>query len=88
MKNNIFLIDEETEKEIEFEIIDAIEKDGEKYILVTPIEENEKEEAFILKDISENDKEAIYKLLNDENENLDKIVSYFLEGEKDYSIEF
>ncbi|NLK21553.1 MAG: DUF1292 domain-containing protein [Epulopiscium sp.] len=86
--NTIFLMDEETGEEVEFEIIDAVEEEGERFILVVPIEQDVEEEvAFILKDISKDEKEAVYKLIEEDDE-FAKAAAYFMEDNKDYDIEF
>ncbi|NLM12634.1 MAG: DUF1292 domain-containing protein [Epulopiscium sp.] len=88
MNETIFLIDDETGKEVEFEIIDAVEEAGERFILVVPVEEEgEDDEALILKDISESDEEAVYQLIDDEEE-LMRVAKYFKDGNNDYDIEF
>lgn len=87
MNETIFLIDDETGKEVEFEIIDAVEEAGERFILVVPVEEEgEDDEALILKDISESDEEAVYQLIDDEEE-LMRVAKYFKDGNNDYDIE-
>ncbi|WP_341877416.1 DUF1292 domain-containing protein [Defluviitalea saccharophila] len=88
MNNTIFLTDDETGEEVEFEIIDAVEEDGERYILVVPVEEEgDEDEALILKDISENDDEAVYQLIDDEEE-LVRAAQYFIDADNDYDIDF
>jgi hypothetical protein len=83
----VFLIDDETGKDVEFEVIDGIEVDGERYLLVVPLEEGEdKDRAFILKDVSKNKNEAIYRLVDDEEFN--KAAVYFIEDNDEYEIEF
>jgi len=88
MNNTIFLTDDETGEEVEFEIIDAVEEDGARYILVVPVEEEgDEDEALILKDISENDDEAVYQLIDDEEE-LVRAAQYFIDADNDYDIDF
>ncbi|MBZ4669548.1 MAG: hypothetical protein PWP07_2045 [Epulopiscium sp.] len=88
MNNIIFLTDDETGEEIEFEIIDAVEKDGDRFILVVPVEEDgEEDEALILKDVSENDEEAVYQLIEDEEE-LIRAAQYFMDEDNDYDLDF
>lgn len=88
MNNIIFLTDDETGEEIEFEIIDAVEKDGDRFILVVPVEEDgEEDEALILKDVSENDEEAVYQLIEDEEE-LIRVAQYFMDEDNDYDLDF
>lgn len=83
----VFLTDEETGEEVGFEIIDAVEVDGNKYLLVVLMEEDEAQDrAYILKDISQDDKEAVYRLVDDDEE-FNKIAVYFMEDNNEYEIE-
>ncbi|NLM48160.1 MAG: DUF1292 domain-containing protein [Epulopiscium sp.] len=83
----VFLTDEETGEEVGFEIIDVVEVDGNKYLLVVLMEEDEAQDrAYILKDISQDDKEAVYRLVDDDEE-FNKIAVYFMEDNNEYEIE-
>ena len=77
----IRFIDEETNEEIWFEVVDEVTLDETKYILVV----DEDEISTILKQISEADDEVEYRLVEDEDE-FKKVATEFMTSE-DYDIE-
>ncbi|HCT64900.1 MAG TPA: DUF1292 domain-containing protein [Lachnospiraceae bacterium] len=83
----IMLTDEEG-KEVEFAIIDAIETEGQSYILLLEAEllDDENAEAMILKKIAEDGEEVNYELIEDDAE-FDKIAELFQNGNDEYDVE-
>lgn len=77
----IRFIDEETNEEIWFEVVDEVILDETKYILVV----DEDEISTILKQINEADDEVEYRLVEDEDE-FKKVATEFMTSE-DYDIE-
>lgn len=88
MNKHVFLTDDETGEEIEFEVIDGVEVEEERFLLVVPLKDGmEKDTAFILKDISKNNSEAVYQLVEDDEE-FNKAAVYFTEDNNEYEIKF
>jgi Protein of unknown function (DUF1292). len=83
----IMLTDEEG-KEVEFAIIDAIETEGQSYILLLEAEllDDENAEAMILKKIAEDGEEVNYELIEDDAE-FDKVAELFQNGNDEYDVE-
>ncbi len=66
----ITMIDDETEEEIEFVVIDRKELNGNEYILVIESEniEDDEAEAAILKVVGESDEDITYAVIDDDDE--------------------
>ena len=85
--NNIVVLNDESGAEVEFEFLDLIELDGEEYVVLLPIEEEEDPEAagevVILKlEDTESEDEESYVSVDDE-EILNKVFEMFKEKFKD-----
>lgn len=83
METIITFYDEENNEEIIFDVLNAIDIDGQRYVLVA----DEDDEATILKEIQMDDEEIIYELI-EQDEEFQKIALLFMESEGEYSIEF
>lgn len=72
----------------EFSIIDYIENNGIRYLLVIESEfmDDEDSEATILKEISTNDDEVLYESLEDEKE-FDLVAGLFQDKSDEYDVE-
>ncbi|MCI8341728.1 MAG: DUF1292 domain-containing protein [Firmicutes bacterium] len=84
--DTIMLTDEEgTEKE--FAVIDALELDGNSYILVVEadVEDDEESMAMILKKTSEDNDDVSYELVEDDDE-FDKVAEIFQKNGDDYEV--
>lgn len=84
--NNIVSMTDEDGNDVEFEFIDLIELDGEEYVVLLPIEENDSEEdgeVVILKlEKTESEDEESYVTVEDEGI-LNKVFEIFKEKFKD-----
>jgi len=85
--NNIVVLNDENGEEVEFEFLDLIELDGEEYVVLLPIEEEENPEeageVVILKlEDTESEDEESYVSVEDE-EVLNKVFEMFKEKFKD-----
>lgn len=80
---------DETGKETDFFVIDAIELDKHKYILVVAAEDfdNDEPEAVILKETVTKGEDAIYELVEDENE-YNKVIIMLQDNDSDYEVQF
>ena len=70
--DNIVVLNDENGEEVSFEFLDVVELDGEEYVILLPIEEEDEEEAgevVILKvdDTDENSDEESYVSVDDED---------------------
>lgn len=83
--DNIIVLNDEEGKEVQFEFLDLIEYEGEEYVILLPIEENEEEsgEVVILKleDTDSEDEESYVSV--DDQEVLNKVFEIFKEKFKD-----
>ncbi len=84
--DNIIVLNDENGEEVSFEFLDIIELDGEEYVILLPVEEEESEDAgevVILKvEDTENEEEESYVSVDDENV-LNKVFEMFKEKFKD-----
>lgn len=84
--DNIVVLNDENGEEVSFEFLDVVELDGEEYVILLPIEEDEEEEAgevVILKiEDTENEEEESYVSVEDD-EILNKVFEIFKEKFKD-----
>lgn len=84
--NNIVILNDENGEEIPFEFLDVIEYEGEEYVVLLPVEEEESEdlgEVVILKiEDTENEEEESYVSVDDE-EILNTVFEMFKEKFKD-----
>ena len=82
--DNIIVLNDENGEEVQFEFLDLIELDGEEYVVLLPVEEDEEEgEVVILKvEDSESEEEESYVSVDDE-EVLNKVFQIFKEKFKD-----
>ena len=85
--NNIVVLNDENGEEVEFEFLDLIELDGEEYVVLLPVEEEENPEeageVIILKlEDTESEDEESYVSVEDE-EVLNKVFEMFKEKFKD-----
>lgn len=84
--DNILVLNDEDGNEVEFEFLDLIEYEGEEYVVLLPVEDEESEEAgevVILKlEDSESEEEESYVSVEDE-EVLAKVFEIFKEKFED-----
>ena len=84
--DNIIVLNDEEGKEVEFEFLDLVELDGEEYVVLLPVEDEENEEegeVVILKvEDSEDEEEESYVSVDDE-EILNQVFEIFKEKFKD-----
>mgnify|MGYP000099534878 CR=1 FL=1 len=83
--DNIILLNDEDGNEVQFEFLDLIELDGEEYVVLLPVEDDEEEdgEVVILKveDTDSEDEESYVSV--DDQEILNKVFEIFKEKFKD-----
>lgn len=84
--DNIIVLNDENGEEVPFEFLDLIELDGEEYVVLLPVEEEDEEEAgevVILKvEDTESEEEESYVSVDDEDI-LNKVFDMFKEKFKD-----
>jgi uncharacterized protein YrzB (UPF0473 family) len=82
--DNIIVLNDENGEEVPFEFLDLIELDGEEYVVLLPVEEDEEaDEVVILKlEDTESEDEESYVSVDDE-EVLNKVFEMFKEKFKD-----
>ncbi len=83
--DNIIVLNDENGEEVPFEFLDLIELDGEEYVVLLPVEEDEEEagEVVILKvEDTESEEEESYVSVEDEDV-LNKVFEMFKEKFKD-----
>ncbi len=84
--DNIIVLNDENGEEVPFEFLDLIELDGEEYVVLLPVEEEEAEDAgevVILKvEDTESEEEESYVSVEDE-EILNRVFAMFKEKFKD-----
>ena len=83
--DNIIVLNDENGEEVPFEFLDLIELDGEEYVVLLPVEEDEEDpgEVVILKvEDTESEEEESYVSVEDE-EVLNKVFDMFKERFKD-----
>lgn len=84
--DNIIVLNDENGEEVPFEFLDLVEYEGEEYVVLLPIEEDEAEDAgevVILKvEDTESEEEESYVSVDDEN-TLNKVFEMFKEKFKD-----
>ena len=83
--DNIIVLNDENGEEVPFEFLDLIELDGEEYVVLLPVEEDEEDagEVVILKvEDTENEEEESYVSVDDED-TLNKVFDMFKEKFKD-----
>ena len=83
--DNIIVLNDENGEEVPFEFLDLIELEGEEYVVLLPVEEDEEEagEVVILKvEDTESEEEESYVSVEDE-EILNKVFDMFKEKFKD-----
>ena len=80
--DNVLVLNDENGNEVEFEFLDLIEYEGEEYVVLLPVEEDETEEpgeVVILKlEDTESEEEESYVSVDDE-ELLNKVFEMFKE---------
>ena len=83
--DNIIILNDEDGNEVQFEFLDLIELDGEEYVVLLPVEDEESEngEVVILKveDTDSEDEESYVSV--DDQEVLNKVFEIFKEKFKD-----
>ena len=86
LESNILVLNDENGEEVEFEFLDLIEYEGEEYVVLLPVEEEETEEpgeVVILKleDTDSEDEESYVSV--DDEDTLNKVFDIFKEKFKD-----
>ncbi len=82
--DNVIILNDENGEEVPFEFLDLIEYEGEEYVVLLPVEENEEaDEVVILKlEDSESEDEESYVSVDDEDV-LNSVFEMFKEKFKD-----
>ncbi len=83
--NNIIILNDENGEEVPFEFLDVVEFEGEEYVVLLPVEEDEEDsgEVVILKiEDTESEDEESYVSVDDEN-TLSQVFEIFKEKFKD-----
>ena len=83
--DNIIVLNDENGEEVPFEFLDLIELEGEEYVVLLPVEEDEEDagEVVILKvEDTESEEEESYVSVEDED-TLNKVFEMFKEKFKD-----
>ena len=81
--DNIIVLNDENGEEVQFEFLDLIELDGEEYVILLPVEDEETGEVVILQvEDTESEEEESYVSVEDE-EVLNKVFEIFKEKIKD-----
>ena len=81
--DNIIVLNDEEGNEVQFEFLDLIEFEGEEYVILLPVEEEETGEVVILQvEDTESEDEESYISVEDE-EILNKVFEIFKEKFKD-----
>ena len=81
--SNIIILNDENGNEVQFEFLDLIELDGEEYVILLPVEDEETGEVVILQvEDTESEDEESYVSVEDE-ETLNKVFEIFKEKFKD-----
>lgn len=84
--DNIIVLNDENGEEVPFEFLDLVELDGEEYVILLPVEEEDSEDAgevVILKvEDTESEEEESYVSVDDEDV-LNKVFEMFKEKFKD-----
>ena len=81
--DNIIVLNDEEGNEVQFEFLDLIELDGEEYVILLPVEDEETGEVVILKvEDTDSEEEESYVSVEDE-EVLQKVFDMFKEKFKD-----
>lgn len=83
MADLIKFYDEETDEKILFEVVDSMDLEGQRYILVA----DQDNDAALLKEVEMGEEEITYELIEDDNE-FQKIAVLFFESDKGYLLEF
>ena len=84
--DNIIVLNDENGEEVQFEFLDLIELDGEEYVVLLPIEDDEEEdegEVVILKVEDTESEEEESDVSVDDEEILNKVFEIFKEKFKD-----
>ncbi len=83
--NNIIILNDENGEEVPFEFLDVVEFEGEEYVVLLPVEEDEEDsgEVVILKiEDTESEDEESYVSVDDEH-TLNQVFEIFKEKFKD-----
>lgn len=83
MEELITFYNAETDEEIKFEVIDALDLEGQRYLLVADTDND----AAILKEKELGNEEIIYDLVEEDSE-FQKLTLMFMENSSDYKLEF
>lgn len=78
----IITLEDDLGNEKDFEFLDTVEYDGDEYIILLPVEEEEQNEVMILRVDSLNDQDEIYSGIDDE-EVLQAVFDIFKERYQD-----
>ena len=78
----IITLEDDLGNEKDFEFLDTVEYDGDEYIVLLPVEEEEQDEVMILRVDSLNDEDEIYTGIDDESI-LQAVFDIFKERYKD-----
>ena len=83
--DNIIILNDEDGNEVQFEFLDLIELDGEEYVVLLPVEDDEEEDGDVVilkvEDTDSEDEESYVSV--DDQEILNKVFEIFKEKFKD-----
>lgn len=83
--DNIIVLNDENGEEVEFEFLDLVELDGEEYVVLLPVEEDDDDEGEVVilkvEDTDSDDEESYVSV--DDDETLNKVFEMFKEKFKD-----
>ena len=83
--DNIVILNDENGEEVKFEFLDLIELDGEEYVVLLPVEDDEEEDGEVViltvEDTDSEDEESYVSV--DDQEILNKVFEIFKEKFKD-----
>ena len=84
--DNIIVLNDENGEEVPFEFLDLIELEGEEYVVLLPVEEEESEEAgeVVILKVEDTDSEEEESYVSvDDDETLNKVFEIFKDKFKD-----
>ena len=83
--DNIIILNDEDGNEVQFEFLDLLELDGEEYVVLLPVEDDEEEDGAVVilkvEDTDSEDEESYVSV--DDQEILNKVFEIFKEKFKD-----
>ena len=82
--DNIIVLNDENGEEVPFEFLDLIEYDGEEYVVLLPVEEDEEADEVVILKLEDTENEEVESYVSvDDEEILNTIFEMFKEKFKD-----